>query len=177
MARTRKPCPACGEVCQFRPAAEVCRDCKGLLADGEKYRQLSEESGCEPYQIPQSTYNFPYIQHTSQSFGEGSFEKDFQRAIFDVLDAIAGPLPSNVPYTHEELFRSNSRGERKTTVMLQPQVVEPLRAMYQAVQGIAIHAFDEGKARGSNLLMQLASGDVGLSEFNEATLNRDEESQ
>ena len=143
MGRTRKPCPGCGEVCECRPAAEVCGGCKGLIEDGEKYRELSRKSGDKPYGIGA----FPHISHAARDFKE-DYHREFVNAITSLLDAIGGPLPKNAPWNCDQLFLGGERYCHET-VMLQKSSAIALR----------------------DLLMRLASGDVSLNSFNEATIS------
>lgn len=174
MTRTRKPCPACGEVCQFRPAAEVCGGCKGLLKDGDKYRKLAKQAKNKPYGIPQSAHSLPYIKYASRGFGDDvDHQRNFQQALFSLLGDIGGPLPTNAPWNEKPLLVGYSREySGSATVMLRTSVADLLRDMYEAVQGMTVHAYNEGHSRGSNMMMGLASGEVSVNDFNEATLNR-----
>lgn len=144
------------------------------MVDGGKYRALFEASGDVGFWIPSAWHSLPYIAHAGEYRGERNFQEHFRRAVRNLVRAISGPLPGNAPYIPNSLFRRcGAENSESEAVMLKEDVAELLRTMYEAVQNMTEYAFAKGKADGTNLLMQLASGDVSLNKFNEATIGHE----
>ena len=188
--RTRKPCPGCGQVKRYRPAAEVCAECKEDLGlartvHDRRLREASGESGKRAFRVaePGWAHSYPYVY-----CGQGGSDagERFRRA-FDVLvtalaePTVLGDVPELIDeegVTHldrgvERLVEGDRSYDQGELVLLPEAVGPALRELYAAVQGVAAEALENGCEEGRQLLVGLATGRLSVGDFNEETQQAD----
>ena len=168
MGRTKKPCPGCGEVDEYRPATEVCGCCKSLMKDGRKFRRQCHQRIGGWVQMPAFWHSLPYI-HYARKPGE-----EFQKAFFDLVVALAAEIPSN-EWAATELLPGGHHYSNGEGVYLLPADLDRLRDLYQAVIDIAESAYQEGVEKGQRFIEGLISGKTTIEKFNNATLGGEDE--
>lgn len=167
-----KPCPGCGEVAAYRPAKEVCGECKRLLklAIETEKRLEFQDSDTECVSIPEMPHWLPYISHGYVP-GEAEHSKMFQSSILSLVRSV-GAFTTKSEYGHisqvEDLI-SGSDSSREV-YQLSQNAIWAIRVIYESATGMAQAGYDNGYERGHNLLMELAEGTTSISEFNDRTI-------
>lgn len=177
---TSKPCPGCGQVDPYRPAASVCRACRDALdRDKALLAARKAQEGKVLTRMPHAPHALPYIQYAFE------FKSAFQES-FSLLAAAAGEV---VPAAHAyELTDTEQAGVlvpehnkgmnvggyslHPNFLLIDPGALEALRAVYASVVNIARVAHADGLADGRSLLTGLASGEITVKEFNERSIEK-----
>lgn len=169
MARTRKPCPGCGEVVARRGAQEVCWRCRELLAEAMANRELlSKRVDLAVATIcPARGIRLPFGQIPER-------ECAVLEAAMEALEraAVEGPEVRGVDESGvcESMFRSVEglgRGYAEERFLVDRSLLEAFRALQTAFWDAVRAAYRKGRRSGANLLKGLASGEMTVSEFNE----------
>lgn len=191
---TKGPCPGCGEGEQH-PSRGVCQECRGLLRDGNAYRQettrrLAAEGTPSVWQWTERAYAWP------RYYGDYEFERDdakdtLNAAMFAVVEATSEPAPpgtprqsavknpdkhSYKPFLDWPTVFSTAKGEWsfERWILMPGPVRAALDALDAAIRGALHSAYTRGKRDGASLLHQLAIGEITTDEFDDALLTRDE---
>jgi len=188
--RTRKPCPACHEVHPGRAADEVCYECKKLLEDGRKARQASARN----IQYEDRVFvHVPRHRHWFPSFYHGTADRDdtLRDLMADLIrlvtrEEVIEHRPASAEYltgpefSIHQIDRSqhflpryagwedDSSAPARTASR---EAVALIRGLYTAIGESRERAYKTGRAHGQNLLLQLASGDLTVKEFNERSMH------
>jgi hypothetical protein len=156
-----KPCPGCGQVKSWRPASEVCTDCKRLLKRAawleEQVSRLGDDEiivyyGSKPH------WN-EYI--SSQS----NIGRDLMDSFFRLAEATTRPSLAS-DSTFGMLLGKVEYGGGKYTVTTVP-IANAIRDLRDLVVKALKSEYLAGKKDGQNLLMQLANGDLSPDKFNQ----------
>ena len=177
-----KPCPGCAQVKEWRPAAEVCGDCKITLARAtwlEEQLALSASDVLVVY--GKHSHGNQYLR--SQAHMPGGREsagrvlmEHFQK----LARAASRPAPKTSDLqdgTHIEILgKPNSGGYAVSVEGVMPEsLATAIRDLRQAVEEALAAEYAQGKRDGHNLLLRLAEGDISATDFNAKT--QDEEAK
>lgn len=186
---THDPWPCCGsDAGEYgRPKGGICLACTALIKEGRAARQRLADEGLAVYKWTTAHY----IDARFPGFDES--HDRLTRAFFDLVNTITHPAPADTPRENPEKWRMGrwSDGTRRreyepwpwlvlgkgewswhTLVLAKPSDVERLRTLHAAILSALDAMYHEGKHRGSSALLSLASGEVGLQEFEQATLRK-----
>ncbi|HUT91736.1 MAG TPA: hypothetical protein VMY37_19710 [Thermoguttaceae bacterium] len=165
MARTRKPCPGCGEVYAYRKADEICTNCKHLICAGKLLKRQQQRKFGRQYLLPKAGCNFPYIRNS-----ERELMRSFQDAFFAIAVALSVE-PANSQYTTEAVIpQSEASYGCSNCVYLESAMRDSLREIYASVQAIVDGAYRDGKRAGQDFVRGLCDGSVSLAKLNEETM-------
>jgi len=172
MARTRKPCPGCGEICQYRPAAEVCGSCKSLIKQGRKC--IDEQvAACENQRVltklPHSARSLPYIRNSTNE------RREFQNAFYTIVLAVSEPASNEVlrqlpePYKTPMIVEKCDTGYHggRECYMIEPTLLDAMQNLWYSSVAMVDGAYRRGVASGEQLIAQLAGGDITIAQFEE----------
>lgn len=188
-ARTRKPCPGCGIVCQYRHADSVCSDCRQNLDSWKTYAaQGAAEKKAVYVTLSEVDYGWPGFYNGAQMWGENreKFESHREgltrslhalayrlaKKIFgknhpqDYIDteARAKPLFSrpdgNYPLSHGDSWFH-------ILALMNAEDIGLFNILYDHIAQFSHLCYLAGVMHGRNLLAGLASGDVNLHDLEE----------
>ncbi len=188
---TRKPCPGCGQVKSYRPAAEVCGECRQDLelaraVHGRRLREASGENGKRAFRIaePGWAHFYPYV-YCGQGGGDagGRFRDAFDALVTALAEPITwDDLPERIDEDGtehldkgiERLVGGDRDYEQHEPALLPQAAGLALRELYAAVQAVSAEALENGRGEGRQLLVGLATGRLSVGEFNKKTTDADE---
>lgn len=173
MGYTSKPCPGCGEVSRRRAAAKVCPDCQQLMKDGEIYRSiLKAESQFDLVYVPEAhrPHDYPYL------YRAGDKGTEFCRAFSALVHLLGKPHKTGSRHDLPDLVPHPPMSDNHLSygvVMALPKGSAPLLGkIYETVRLMLLDAYKEGKDEGTDLLNQLAKGELSADEFNEQSIEQ-----
>lgn len=163
MRGSSKPCPGCGKVKSWRPAKEVCKDCKNLLARAEWMEEKMSELGDDEIIVvygKRAHWNEYIFSHS----GDGRKLMDiFQRV------AMAASVPSSVMSPEFSLLGKTEGMGAVEYAKMTRLLAEAIRDLRIAI-GEALKAeYQAGKKDGHSFVKRLASGDLSINEFDKKT--------
>lgn len=170
MPTTKKPCPGCGTTSRRDVEDLLCFKCKRYIA-WAKERQASDLED----------RSFSYLRLPAPDAPITCFKGDYRqtpllaKALNDLLSEIeykGNSVPSDYGNTPFAGWTPNYRGDR--AMYVETRFIDPLRALWWAIRQIAHSAYDEGKRDGTNLLVRLADGELGIKDFEERRLRQSE---
>lgn len=166
---TRDPYPCCGAVAPQRPkSAGLCPECRGLIADGRRYREEAAQAAAAVYRFRSVDYALFY---TSVAFESNDpLSRELQTAIFQMGQAISAPyhgpyVPDPPPLLDSD---SDNAWESRAVVQAKPSQRDALSALVEVVRRCLAEARASGIRRGRSLLLGLASGDMSTTAFDAA---------
>lgn len=157
-----KPCPGCGEVKSWRPAKEVCTDCKRLLKRAvwleEQLSKLDDDEVIVAF--AERAYWNEYIYSHS---GVG-------RNLMDIFHRLAksGSRPSPRGNAEFNLLGKIESFGGTNAIMPRP-LAEAIAWLRDAVADALKKEYEEGKRDGHRLMMRLANGDLSMNDFDKET--------
>ncbi len=176
---TSKPCPGCGEGAYkdgvyrgayYRHVDKVCPECQALIEEAKAARAAQDaRPNTARYWYHRTAHWNPYYHRTDDV---GQAARALQEALVNLVFAVGEPTTQahrgEVPYV---LNRKPPSGPYYSEVILLPVAVrDAIAALDEAIVAGMESTYRTGHAEGSSLLRQLASGGVGLEEFNERAL-------
>lgn len=192
MSRTKKPCPACGEVDPRRKADDVCYKCRQLLdvllpALQERVRKARGDR--EPYFHHVTWHWNPdfYGPYDFSWSGDGRPWSDDAREqlarAFDGLVEVIGERPEPGRYdcsplldvgqlqTHTGYNQSGPhRKGSDETVFLYPEQRVALQRMFASIEQALGSVFAEGQRQGKQMIHQMLGGEMSMNEINEMVI-------
>ncbi len=187
MSRTTKPCPGCGEVHPYRPAAEVCGDCEAKFEElrvlKQSIRQAIENGHLVVANLHGAWHWQPYIT--------GPNRDDVQKLFLELCEAVSqrtwretseghfhyGILDTEGDKRDNTLIVPKARNDRKESgdnqCMLPSHAANILPKLYQAISDLADSCYLEGHQKGRDLLMSLHSGELTMADFEDRAFSTD----
>lgn len=191
---THEPWPCCGtEADMFgRPRGTICGACRHLIAEGVAARERAAAEGLAVYRWTERSWSWPRFLGLG---GLSTERHDQLSEAFHQLAArLTRPAPADTPRDSPAMgpaYRDH-RGETRQDPVPWPRLVEPppgtpeyrqgswdwgclvlaepatreaLQALYAAIGGALRDAHAGGLDRGRSALLQLAAGELSLSDF------------
>lgn len=187
-SRTRKPCPACGQVDSYRPAAEICSDCKALIADGKQYREDKiKDAGALTFCKTPSSYLFLEVEN-DQSYADRHEEprSRLEKAFDEVISLLLSPIPEGLHSPSEPIDRPFYDGpwvvnprrvlegyRRDGWMMCRPKAIPAIYALDEAIRFALVSTAKAERRRGSDIVLSLAAGDMTIDDFNRKSTGKD----
>ncbi len=171
---TYKPCHGCGST-GWKSVNTLCEPCQGLIRAGEAMKQ-EEEAKLEKGFVFRLSKEWPGIYSPGMDLGarrllEKAFE-ELARAVLKPLKSKKGPysdgvieLPEHGPKVH---YCSYERGA--TLWAGTKRAAKALTDLDRQIRVNLLLAHEDGKKEGSDLLMQLAKGEVTIRELTDAQI-------
>lgn len=192
--RQSKPCPGCGATGEYRLVDQVCDDCKRVLKAARTHEQYAADllkAGKELIALPASD-----SKHWWPSFyqGKASASNENHAARKSLAYALAELSTLSGEFTHackseeknagkltheeysiygagcstRECWQGRNTWSGGRLYLFNPRVAELFRIIYDAI-GLSLELTDaDGRRAGNNLLMELATGQLSIDEFNAA---------
>lgn len=172
MAKTKKPCPGCGEPQPwFRDADKVCGHCQKLIEDGKNARAQAKV-GKQAVRMPFAPHGLPYIHHADKKGGE------IQRVFVELARSL-GPLVQgteegvkSVPLVEGMEGSSYASGDKYVSVLRGTPAL--LNQLYQLIVKACETAHTGGRRQGEDLIGSLAAGRLSLEELNRRSIGSDD---
>ena len=171
---TTKACPGCKQE-GLRDADSVCYHCRLKLQEAEKIREYqARQQNQQVYRIP---VNFPLYVVSVSSLNSDNVWKHL-RALTDILARLVRSPGIGVPAVGEALYAQehrlfhdpkrnrtddSSHDDRK---VIQTETAQLIGELDTLLQQSLEAAYQAGKQDGSSLLLQLASGELSVADFN-----------
>lgn len=164
---SQKPCPGCGEVRSNRRASEVCRHCEKDLAYARRVRQeLAAAGEAIIVSFGDRDYANEYIYTRDRESGPRLRELMFRLAK-------STSVPVNVYHADvENLLGKDDGPSMRVYASMKTETARVIPMLYKAIQEALRAEYEAGKADGHSLLMQLASGDLSISDFDDKVLRK-----
>lgn len=172
---TKKPCHGCGQAA-WRNVDEVCSDCKDILRVGRAVK-LKSGVGVEKGKMFRLTKDWPTIYAPT---GDPDTTKNLKKAFEELARASLKPvLSGKKPYDKDVAELPPSGGlvtyfstfdEAATVWTGTKRVVDAISKLDLSLRKALLVVHKDGERKGSDLLMQLASGKISISELTEATI-------
>ncbi len=189
---TWKPCPGCHQE-KLRKTDEVCHDCMRKIAAADAItKREAQRADVEEWFVP-SINTFPsYYTKASNLAKHRQMSREISHALEKLVSLISvkpddawklshnGWSSDNTKSQYEHLiFRSPARPVESlvntSTILLSQQVALTLRELDISILRVIRQAYDDGIYDGTRLLTRFASGDISVKQFNDATLQEEEE--
>ena len=175
MGQTKKPCEGCGETPEWmRTAGEVCADCKRLMEDGRKYREMAKRKGVVHRYMEHQHYAMPMIHHSTRR-GDERADDSFTKAFYDLVFLIAGPGRRDLHCSKPLVSMPARRESGQINITLSTKVAGCLDTLYGSANQMVQNAHENGHDEGQRLLLGLADGSLSIDKFNRATMGEQEE--
>ena len=168
---TIKPCEGCHEP-GHRGTGELCLECQRYLKLGKevaKQREAAAKDGSMvKIRIPSYLRGF----HYGYSRQSSDLTHRLEKAIFQIVETTGAKLSG---YLHgedvQELFDRKYLPEdyRREGYLVPAAIVPVIRNLVEQIDVILKDASATGHAKGRNLLTGLATGEISVDDFNEAT--------
>lgn len=152
-----RTCPGCQQERRFRKADGICGTCKSLLADAWKLRE-TETPEMKHYQV----WGWYYLPSRTNS------------EVGTALMAVCRAAGNRVPEAHyydskkrEGIVGKDPEAAGTAEYILSTAFVEAVRKLHDAADEALVAEYQRGFSEGSNLLQQLAKGEVSVKDFEE----------
>jgi hypothetical protein len=164
---SQKPCPGCGEIRSNRRASEVCRHCKEDLAYARRVRQdLAAAGETIIVSFGDRDYANEYIYTRDTESGHR-----LRRLMFELAKSVS--VPANVYHADvKNLLGEDDGASMRVYASMKTETARVIPILYKAIQEALRSEYEAGKADGHSLLMQLASGDLSISDFDDKVLKK-----
>jgi len=163
---TKKPCPACKTVHPERRSDEICHECSKLIKEAIDHRKCVKKGKIHAiFDTWEPHHNETYYRGSESDDGD-----ETARAIWELAKAVSVPYHD---YTNDEsdesppalLGKCNMIYHPENQVLIDPDVAEALIRLNRAIHKLSNGAYENGKRYGHSLLVRLASGEIGVNEF------------
>lgn len=195
---THDPYPCCGKDggSWGREKNSICSDCKALIEEGKRARAKAEAervSGqLQPFNWCERDYASPgyygLVQYREQ---KDDHQKALQSAVFGLVAAVAVPKTPTTPAAENtdhknwkdwpRLLDYKRKGgytqDWQQVVLLAPKTRDAINQLDKVIRAVLKENYVAGKARGLSILQGLASGDVTITDFDDALLTPEEREQ
>lgn len=179
MSRTKKPCPGCGEVNRYRPAAEVCHTCQEHIKLGKQAIAEAKKTGPGNVWV-RGYHGTPYVHRGSIGWRGDPDCRDIGKALGKVFKSIAVPSQGRDTAVDEDVFTLDVKIAARMRIdqgnnwhqpdfQVPAEFLDAIRELYVDLCHVTAHAYEEGKQDGRNILDGLASGEISVRELNEET--------
>lgn len=162
-----KPCPGCGKIESWRPADEVCRECKQALKKIKDWEEQISKIGNDQIVVSFGLRDYwnQYIHdHVNHDVTDDHIGRNIVSAFHRL--ALAASTPSLEYHAEFELL---GEAQGKQYVIMQRSIAEAIRDLFALMQPSIEAIYKSGKLDGHNLLMRLATGDLAPNEFMDVT--------
>jgi hypothetical protein len=177
-----KPCPVCKNPAGYEPQKGACSICLALIEEGKKH--LGEVANT---QMPMEEY---IVLRGGDSYGRqeapGAWKEigAVEECVNNLVTALHGQRLEfarpdwnrlgTTPLSPQLAQPFHSKGyDAISVVRMAPAVADQIRELNRLIPVMVSTVYAVGLKRGSNSLLQLASGRLTVNDFNEATLNTD----
>lgn len=170
MPMTRKPCPGCGRT-ERREADQVCSRCQyKFKALDELVAAIEASEGSEVVIGPTRSYAHEGLYEGN---ADQAKREQLREALHQLLRSVAITAPQGASYRYWESILSTG-GRRSipskdwTGLLIVPVgFLDAWNDLDLAIAETVCSAYNAGLARGSNLLLGLARGEITVDKFNE----------
>ncbi|HEX8342374.1 MAG TPA: hypothetical protein VF624_15835 [Tepidisphaeraceae bacterium] len=150
----------------------MCGECKRLLEDGRRFREqvsASLTTDGEQVRLPWSYYSIPYIKTPKRDH--------LQKAVLQLALVASRPSPHlideyDVPHLLER--RDGNNMENQYVRVVPKGFTKAFQSLFFSIQQACDASYRDGKRDGSSVILQLASGDMSVSDFNDSTIGANE---
>jgi len=176
---THEPFPCCGKEAGTygRLKGTICLECRDLIREGAAARKALPAS-LDVYAWTAANYSWPAFYGTGANL-PGDVHDRLKVAFWTLINKITTPAPANTPSRPDggewPKFLTGGTGQHwdhcwRTLVLAEPSLRAAVDDTYQTIWAALAAAHHAGKKRGGSALFGLASGELSLSDFEEATL-------
>ena len=172
---TREPWPCCGKAAEWRygrPKEGICDECGQLVERGRAAAARDAEPGNEHYLWTDARQFWPRY-YGAYDFNDKPGERTDQllaNAMFELVAAVSLPTheqeaPTSRPHVLD--CRDTHTGYRSVAVVSMPPAVrDRLNALDAAIRTALAKVYASGQRRGRSAVLQLAAGELSLTDFN-----------
>ena len=175
---TRDPWPCCNKPAEERwgrPKGTICDECKQLIATGKDAIRQRRERSEATFKWAERPHGWPQYYGPYNFVGSGTRTR-LGNAMFDLAEAVTTPVHAPWNAEHEgnllECKDTRSRYDGTHFVSADRETRERLNDLDAAIRNALADAYAAGEARGQRSLLQLASGEMSLSDFEKRTIRR-----
>lgn len=168
--RTKKPCPGCGTVVQFRKLTEVCSACAHDIREAQTRRkaELASQKKKELVivQFPEYEHWLPALHHASPAYGDHKYDKHVRETFIELAKAVSEPASSShvgVALVPGQQHRYGTDTNRSMPVAALPL----LQALYTCLVTSNKNAYENGQNWARQQFRHIVSGEIGLNDFAE----------
>jgi hypothetical protein len=163
---------------QHRPAAEVCHACKEHIKLGKQAIEESKKTG--PGNVWVRGFGRLYVYRGRIGWIGDSGHRDIADVLVKLFKTIAVPSEArdysiDEPVITIDVRRAANNHSDRDSDWHQPDVQVPaefldaFRELYVDLHHVLAHVYEEGKVDGSNMLRQLATGEMSVEDMNAET--------
>lgn len=163
---SKKPCPGCNKVDPWRPASEVCSECKRALKRAAYLEEQLSKIEADEVMV---TYGARAHWNSYIRTRSGKAGRELMGLFFNLAEAVS--KPSTAHWTKSEFDLLGPPGSRGATrhVTMPRSVAVAIRNLRLAVVRALELEYEAGKDHGHKLLLRLAEGDISMNEFDQRT--------
>lgn len=164
---SKKPCPGCGKIDEWRPADKVCSDCQHLLKNAAKWeKQLSKITKDEAVVSFGEMYHWNQYIYTHIN-NVDNLSSQIMRQFHELCKA--APTREAVNRPHEFTLMGKIEQYNAPKYVMPRRLAEAIKNLYDMLQPMIDKVYEAGKNDGHNLLRRLATGDIAPNEFLQKT--------
>lgn len=171
-----------------------------LIKEGKAAREAQRAAPHEVVNWTEHDYGFPgyYEVPFPSSLNEPDLQDNLRDAIYELVNAVSTPAPADTPRWNPNKWKMGawSDGTKRrdhdpwpfmlsvkgngsqwswgAMVLIAPRVRAAIDAVDQAIRAALVGVYQEGKERGSSALLQMAGGEMSMTDFEEAIKPRKE---
>lgn len=150
---------------------ELCYSCREWVKRARQIeKDLSATSGDRvAFVTKERDYAFPYIAC------HGATNREVWQKSFHELQELLSIAAPDTPYGSTERMLVTAKGDKhdwNTVRLFNPLIADRLDKLYRFVQTLAEENYEAGIEHGRSLLMQLASGEMTMKDFDDTLKNQ-----
>ena len=179
---TREPWPCCDKAVDQesgRPKDRICGECAELIRIGKNTVERKTQAGEETYYWAEQAHWWP------RYYGQYEFTRhELDRKLADAMFHLVNLVTTTVDTRHwrkddeQPVLDANNRPQEyeyggTVLVRADPATRDALNELDARIRECLTSAYEAGKAKGQRSLLQLASGELSLTDFEKQTIERE----
>lgn len=194
---THEPYDCCGKDggTYGRPKGQICQDCRNLIEHGKAAQAQAcaamDAGTMGVFRWSERSYAWPRFYGSGADI-PGQAHDRLGDAFWEAVNVVTMPAPATTPDTSDQpaanpswvgqkeawpwlieakgTRRSWSESDWRVLRIADPAVREAMNSLHGAIMVALGAAYQAGKAKGSSILQQLASGELSLADFEDQQL-------
>lgn len=168
--RTKKPCPGCGTIVQYRKVTEVCSACAHDIREAQVRRkaELASQKKKELVivQFPEYEHWLPALHHASPMYGDHKYDKHVRETFLELANAVSEPASSSHVGVALVPSQDHHYGTDTNRTMSAP-VLPLFQELYKCIKTATENAFENGQTWARQQFDRMVHGQISLKDFAE----------
>jgi hypothetical protein len=187
--KTQKPCPGCGESI-WRDVDKVCHSCKAALNQYDSIKKILAKENVKIFQIGEYSHWNPGFYFSGKADLDTGIRDDLRDAFYDLVYLIAPRIesgkndfgsaqhfrdwgsPSFLDKSIIEQVGCRMNLDGPCQVISTAEKAKASSKLFSAIYKAVENAYELGYKSGQNLLVNIASGEMKISELNKLAIDQ-----